>query len=331
MADHDIGALRRALVTYRTPTLRRSVTQMATTVLPLLAVYAAMYGALQYSAWLALALAVPAAFFVVRAFIIQHDCGHLSFFRAPWANHVVGTLCSLVTLTPYLAWRRQHAGHHGNWNNLGRRSSGLDIYSSCLTLAEYEALTPGRRRLYRWSRHPAIALFLLPPLVFLLLYRVPFDTPSGWRLERAAVYLTNLALLLVFGGLGLAFGFGTVAIIELPVIAVAAMIGVWLFSIQHRFDGARWFESEEWTPAAASLGGSSFLRLPRVLQWLSGNIGFHHVHHLDPRIPNYRLEECHAALPALRAVEPLSLRRALAGVRLSLWDEAGGRMAAPAR
>src|SRR5216683_8378931 len=226
----------------------------------------------------------------------QHDCGHGSFFRSRWANELIGSLCSLMTLTPYAFWRRQHARHHGSWNNLDRRAaSGLDIYSSCLTVAEYRALGRWRRRLVRLANHPIVANLLLPPLVFVILYRVPFDAAKGWRHERLGVYLTNLALADFIGGLGLAVGYGRVAAVQLPIMVIASIVGVWLFSIQHRFEHAQWMPDASWSFAVASLGGTSYLRLPRLLQWFTGNIGFHHVHHVDPRIPNYRLEECHNA------------------------------------
>lgn len=275
---------------------------------------------------LTLALAVPAAGFVVRIFIIQHDCGHGAFFRSRRANTIVGTLCSMVTLAPYASWRRQHAGHHANWNNLDRRLSGLDIYSSCLTTAEYRSLNVWRRMAYRASRHPLVSLVILPPLVFLLLYRVPFDTPKAWTKERRAVHLTNLALLGLVLALGLTLGFRPVLMVQLPICVIAAVFGVFLFSLQHRFEHTLWARQEEWDFVAASLQGSSYLKLPKLLQWFTGNIGFHHVHHLNPRIPNYWLQACHDANPALQRAPVLTLRSGLGSVRYALWDEQQGGM-----
>lgn len=310
--------------------------QMATSFLPFLALCAAMYWSLALSYALTLALAVPAAGLVVRIFIIQHDCGHGSFLRARWANGAVGMACSLATFTPYAMWRRQHAGHHGRWNNLDCRQSGADIYSSCLTVAEYHDLPPRQRWRYRLMQHPLVAWILLPPLVFLVLYRVPFDTPSAWAAERRAVYLTDLALLALYGGLGLLVGFRAMALVQGPIMVIAAIIGVWLFSIQHRFERALWARQDVWSPIAAALEGSSHLDLPCILQWFTGNIGFHHVHHINPRIPNYRLEACQDACPALRQVPVMKPWQALRAWRAALWDEAAGRMvpfaaAAPAR
>jgi acyl-lipid omega-6 desaturase (Delta-12 desaturase) len=312
---------------FQTPILARSVAQLATSFGGFFGVCVLMYMCLRLSIWLALPLSVLAAGFLVRIFIIQHDCGHGSFFRSRRANNILGSLCSLMTLAPYDFWRRQHVRHHGSWNNLDRRAaSGLDIYSSCLTIAEYVRLRPWRRRLYRLANNPVVSHLVLPPLVFLLLYRVPFDTAKEWRRERRAVYVTNIALAGVIGGLGLLIGFGRVAAVQLPIMVVASIVGVWLFSIQHRFEGTLWASDAEWSFAAAALRGSSHLHLPRVLQWFTGNIGFHHVHHVNPRIPNYRLEECHNAVPDLQSAPMLTLRSAVATLRHALWDHELGRM-----
>ncbi|TXL70303.1 fatty acid desaturase [Vineibacter terrae] len=285
-----------------------------------------MYATLGVSFWLTLALSVPAAGFLVRIFIIQHDCGHGAFFRSRTTNDWVGRLCSLATLAPYANWRRQHAAHHANWNNLDRRESGEDIYSACLTTHEYRRLSPLRRVRYRFLRHPAVALIILPPLVFLLVYRFPFDTPAHWRRERLSVHATNLVLAAAIVGLGLVVGFGAMARVQLPIMVIASVIGVWLFSVQHRFEAAHWFVRDEWSVAGASLRGTSYLRLPAILQWFTGNIGFHHVHHLNPRIPNYRLAACHAASRQLQQAPTLTLRDALKAAAYWLWDDAQGRM-----
>jgi omega-6 fatty acid desaturase (delta-12 desaturase) len=324
----DPRMLRRATLAFQQPALAPALWQLGNSVLPLLALLVAMYLLLPWSVWAAWALAVPAAGCVVRIFIIQHDCGHGAFFRSRRLNDIFGTLCSLATMTPYAMWRRQHAGHHSHWNNLDQRHAGSDIYSGCMTLGEYRVLPAWRRRLYRLVQHPAVALVALPPVVFLLLYRVPFDTPDAWRAERRSVYLTNLALFVLFLGLGSLLGFRAVLLVQVPIVALAATAGIWLFSIQHRFETALWARQGEWEPVAASLRGSSYLKLPWLLQWFTGNIGFHHIHHLNPRIPNYRLQACHRAMPALAAVPALPVRRVLASWRLALWDEAHGCLVA---
>jgi omega-6 fatty acid desaturase (delta-12 desaturase) len=232
----------------------------------------------------------------------------------------------LLTLAPYAAWKRQHAGHHGVWNNLDQRQSGLDIYSSCLTVAEYRAMRPWPRLWHRLMRHPLVANVLLPPVVFLLLYRFPFDTPPKWRREKRAVYLTDLTLIALVVGLGLAFGFERVAVVQLSIMLCAAIIGVWLFSVQHRFENTHWARADAWSAEDAALRGSSYLRLPNILRWFTGNIGFHHIHHLNPRIPNYRLAACQRANPALQSAPTLSLADALRAWRYGLWDEERQRM-----
>lgn len=307
---------------------REALGQIGSTLVPLVALIAAMHGGWALGWWwLVPLLALPAAALTVRAFIIQHDCGHASFLPSKRWNDAVGRFCSLLTWTPYAHWRRHHARHHGCWNDLDRRAgSGSDIYSSCLTVDEYQALTLRQRRRHRLLCHPAVSLLLLPPFIFLALYRVSFDTPASWRQERRSVWATNFALLAVHGVLGLLLGFGPVALVVLAVMVPASVAGVWLFSLQHRFEDAAWSRHAEWSPLAAAMQGSSFLRLPRLLQWFTGNIGFHHIHHLAPRVPNYRLEECHGAHPAFATAPVLTLRDGLRASRFVLWDEGAGRM-----
>jgi len=318
--------LRRAAA-FQSPVLAHSVWQFASTGAAYLALLALMYVAYHLSPWLSLALVLPAAGLVVRLFIIQHDCGHGAFFRSRRANFVVGVLCSLATLTPFTNWRRHHAQHHAMWNNLDRRDMTSDIYSTCLTVQEYEAMSPSKRWMARTVRHPLIAHLVIPPLVFLVLYRVPFETPRAWVSERRAVYLTNALIAAGLAAMILPLGVWPVLVIQLPVIAVAAIIGVWLFSIQHRFEDAHWTHGSDWSAITAAIRGSSFLKLPTVLRWFSGNIGYHHVHHLVPRVPNYRLRACHEACEELfGTAHVLTLREALIAPSYALFDESLGRM-----
>ncbi len=311
---------------FQRPSIFGGIQQIASTFIPYLAICAVLYAVPGLSWWIRPVLWVLAGGLVVRIFIIQHDCGHGSFLRSRRDNDVLGWLCSLITLAPYAQWRRHHAQHHANWNNLDRRDSGLDIYSTCLTTDEFEALSKWEQRRYRLMRNPLVSLVLLPPVVFLLLYRIPFDSPASWRKERIGVHLTNLGILAMVLALGFSFGFAKVLTVQIPISIVAATVGVWLFSLQHRFEHSFWGRRENWTAAAASLQGSSYLRLPRILQWFTGNIGFHHVHHLSPRVPNYRLEACHKATPELQAAPVLSLWMGLKTWRYALWDEAQGLM-----
>src|SRR5882757_2381665 len=299
----DLKNILSGVAAFQHPILGRSLWQMATSLGGFLVTCAAMYLCLGISLWVSLPLSVLAAGFLVRIFIIQHDCGHGAFFR------------------------RQHARHHGSWNNLDRRAaSGLDIYSSCMTVSEYHRLGRWQQWLYRLSRHPIVSHLILPPAVFLLLYRIPFDAAKGWNHERRAIHVTNLALVGLFGGLGLAIGFDRVLAVQLPIMVFASIIGVWLFSVQHRFERTLWVSDADWSFAEAALRGSSHLRLPRILQWFTGNIGFHHIHHLNPRIPNYRLEDCHRTIGGLQSAPVLTLRTAITTLRYALWDDDLGRM-----
>jgi omega-6 fatty acid desaturase (delta-12 desaturase) len=323
----DLKNILSGVAAFQHPILGRSLWQLATSLGGFLVTCAAMYLCLGISLWVSLPLSVLAAGFLVRIFIIQHDCGHGAFFRSQRANNIIGSLCSVMTLTPYAFWRRQHARHHGSWNNLDRRAaSGLDIYSSCMTVSEYHRLGRWQQWLYRLSRHPIVSHLILPPAVFLLLYRIPFDAAKGWNHERRAIHVTNLALVGLFGGLGLAIGFDRVLAVQLPIMVFASIIGVWLFSVQHRFERTLWVSDADWSFAEAALRGSSHLRLPRILQWFTGNIGFHHIHHLNPRIPNYRLEDCHRTIGGLQSAPVLTLRTAITTLRYALWDDDLRRM-----
>jgi omega-6 fatty acid desaturase (delta-12 desaturase) len=319
--------LRAILSDHQAPVFWRSMAQIATTFLPFFGLMAGMYALRGVSVWLTLALGIPAAGLIVRIFIIQHDCGHGAFFRNRAANEWLGRFCGLITMTPFANWRRHHANHHAVWNNLDKRSVGADIYSNCLTVSEFQAMSLSRRWWHRGVRHPLIAQLLLPPVVFVLLYRFPFDTPAAWRREWLSVIWTDVGLVCVFTTLVVLLGVGPVALVQLPTMALAAIIGAWIFSVQHRFEHSVWSRQQNWTATGAALHGSSYLRLPRVLQWFSSNIGFHHIHHLMPRVPNYRLEACHDALTKVVAsTPPLTLLKALQGSGFALWDEELSRM-----
>jgi omega-6 fatty acid desaturase (delta-12 desaturase) len=241
------GDLRASIARYEVPSFATGIFQIFTSIGLFAASCAAMYWSLHVSYLLTLLLAVPTAGFVVRTFIVQHDCGHGSFFRSRRANDLVGILCSVITFTPYANWRRQHNCHHVHWNNLDKRESGADIYSACLTVREYRALSPRARFLYRIVRHPVIAHLILPHIVFLLLYRVPFDTPRSWKRERRSVCWTNVAIATTLCALALLVGIRQVLMVQTPVIMLAAVIGVLLFALQHRFEGVTWQRRADWT------------------------------------------------------------------------------------
>ena len=329
LVQSDVDALpglRSVIAPYESPSTAKSTLQLVTSIGLFVTFCAAMYWSLQVSYLLTLLLAVPTAGFVVRTFIVQHDCGHGAFFKSRWRNDFIGLVCSVITFTPYANWRRQHNCHHGNWNNLDRRESGADIYSACLTVQEYLALPSWKRFVYRAIRHPIVAQLIIPPLVFLFLYRIPFDTPKTWRHERLSVYWTNLAIFALLGLLALVVGVKQVLLVQIPIVALASIMGVCLFALQHRFEGVIWARRDNWSVETAALKGSSYLKLPPVLQWFTGNIGFHHVHHLSPRVPNYKLEACHKSIRALQVGKTLTWRDGLRALSLILWDEASGQM-----
>ena len=268
---------------------------MCTTILPLIGTLVLMYLSLRVSYWLVLALAVPAAGFTIRTFIIMHDCGHGSFFRSRRANDIVGFITGALTLTPYAQWRREHAIHHATSGNLEGRGVG-DI--ATLTVREYLALSRWGRFKYRLYRHPAV-MFGLGPVWLAIRQRIAALSPDTSIRERLSVHGTNLALIGLCITLSLLIGFKAVLLVHLPVIMLSGAAGIWLFYVQHQFEESYWTEPQGWDYAEAAIRGSSYLKLPRVLQWFTGNIGLHHVHHLSPRIPNYALQRCHDENPGL--------------------------------
>ena len=252
----------------------------------------------------------------MRVFIIFHDCGHGSLFKSRRVNDWVGFVTGLLTFTPYAHWRWQHALHHATSGDLDRRGSG-DIRT--LTVQEYLGLSCWQRLAYRFLRHPATLLMIAP--LYLFIFKQRFSAPMAKRRERHSVWHMNLALLGMVTALSLVFGAVEYMVIQLTVMAVAGAAGVWLFYVQHQFEGAYWESQGKWDYTAAALQGSSFYKLPRILQWFSGNIGFHHIHHLSPRIPNYNLEKCHNSNPMFHEMAPLTLLASLRAFTLRLWDE----------
>jgi omega-6 fatty acid desaturase (delta-12 desaturase) len=274
-----------------------------------------MYWSLGISYWLTMALAVPTAGFLVRAFILFHDCCHGSFFKSRAANETLGVFLGVLVLTPYYHWRRDHAVHHATAGNLDKRGVG-DVKT--WTVQEYAA-APWRKRVgYRIMRNPLIMFTFGASLVFLVFHRL--WRPGAGRRERLSVVYTDLALLSLFLILGFWLGYLEILVVQVTIMAVASAAGVWLFYVQHQFEGVYWERKDRWNFVLAGLQGSSFYKLPKILNWFSGNIGFHHIHHLSPKIPNYFLETCHHKNPALQ-VKPLTILGSLKSARLRLWDE----------
>jgi acyl-lipid omega-6 desaturase (Delta-12 desaturase) len=263
-----------------------------------------------------LPVAILAAGFLARIFIIFHDCGHASFFRSKRANNATGAIAGLLNLTPYRHWRWQHAIHHGTAGDLDRRGSG-DIWT--LTVQEYLQSTRWRRFAYRLARNPVVLFVIAPLYVFVVHHR--FAASAAPKRERQSVHCTNLALLGITLVMNAAIGLRAFLLIQLTVSAFAGALGLWLFYVQHQFQGAYWARSKDWSYTAAALQGSSFYKLPRILQWFTGNIGFHHIHHLSPRIPNYHLQLCHEADPFFDTIKPVTLLASLRSLTFRLWDE----------
>jgi omega-6 fatty acid desaturase (delta-12 desaturase) len=323
-APASIEEWNRLLRPYAAPIVGRSLAQLVVTLALLSCGFAGMLVLDHFVGyWAGVALALPTGLFLVRAFIIQHDCGHHSFFRQRWACDWVGRCLGVLTLTPYLWWRRDHDWHHASAGDLSRRGFG-DI--DTLTVGEYRALPRWRRRLYRLYRHPMILFAFGPLYLFLLRHRLPLGLRKGDSPAVMSILATDAAIAAVSVGGGLLIGFGRFSALWLPVMAVAAIVGVWLFFIQHQFETAYWARHSNWSFVSAALKGCSYYKLPRPLEWVTGSIGYHHIHHLASRIPNYRLRDCFRDIAALREVSVISFRQSLRCSRLALWSEERQRM-----
>lgn len=312
------------LARYREPSTGRGLLEIAVTVLPLAGLWALVWAAVDLGYWwLGLLLALPAAGFLVRLFLIQHDCSHGAFFRHKLANDWIGRIAGVVTLTPYSLWRRAHALHHASTGNLDRRGIG-DI--DTLTVDEYRARPFWGRLRYRLYRHPLVMFGIGPAYLFFLQQRLPVgQMRAGWR-PWASAMATNLGIGLAAAGLIWLVGLKAFMLVHLPIMLLAASLGVWLFYVQHQFERTSWDRQENWTLHTAALHGSSHYDLPGFLRWLTANIGLHHVHHLNSRIPFYRLAHVLRDHPELRDIGRLTLRQSLRCVPLVLWDERRRRL-----
>jgi len=317
-ATPDLCAWSKVLAGYREPSNARSALEILITVLPLVLLWVLMWASLDIGYWLCLLLSVPAAGFLVRLFMIQHDCGHGAFFRQRVVNHWVGRVISVLTLTPYDWWRRTHAIHHAHSGNLDRRGIG-DI--DMLTVSEYLALSRSRRLLYRLYRHPVVMFGIGPVYIFVLRQRLPVGLMrSGWQ-PWASAMATNVAIAILVALLIWLVGVEPFLLVHLPITFLGAAIGVWLFYVQHQFEDTFWDRDENWNFHEAALRGSSHYDLPHVLRWFTANIGVHHVHHLCSRIPYYRLPRVLRDHPQLAAVGRLTLLESLKCLRMALWNE----------
>jgi omega-6 fatty acid desaturase (delta-12 desaturase) len=321
----DSPNLRQLVAPFARPKRGKAVLQLVDTLLPFLLCWGLMAASVvrDWGYGWTLLLALPTAGLYVRLFIIQHDCGHGSFFADRRLDHLVGAALGMVTLFPYGYWKKTHAIHHATSGNLDRREFG-DVET--LTLREYRRLPRLRRLGYRLYRSAPVLLVLGPLYQFVIKHRFPFDIPFAWKKEWASVLWNNLALGLAIWGLDAAIGWRALVLVQLPVLVIAGAAGVWLFYVQHQFEEAYWERQEHWDADEAAIRGSSFLDLPHWLHWLTGNIGYHHIHHLAAKVPNYRLRECFESNPLLQRAPRLTLWSSLRCARLKLWDEESRRL-----
>ena len=311
-------ALIQAVAKYAQPNYQKAFWQISNTFVPYLGLWALMiFFVLQgYSYWLTLLLAIPAAGLLVRIFIFFHDCTHGAFFPSRKANRILGYVAGTLVFTPFEDWQRTHVIHHSASGDLDRRGVG-DVWT--LTVEEYLAASTSKRAAYRLFRNPLVLFAIIPAFLFLVINRFP-SFGAGKR-ERRSVVLTNVAIAAIVLVMGLTLGLQNYLLIQLPVILMAASIGMWMFYVQHQYEDTYWARHSDWDLTLSGLEGSSYYKLPKMLQWLVGNIGLHHIHHVRANIPNYNLQRCYDEVPALQEVKPLTISKSLKSLWLNLWDE----------
>lgn len=314
--QHPIAKLKKAVAPYEQSDTKASIRQLVNTLIPLALLWYGAYLSLSVSYWLTVPLLALVAGFTVRTFIICHDCCHGSFFQNRRANDIVGTITGILTLVPYRQWKYSHSVHHATSSNLDKRGTG-DMW--LMTVEEYEAAAWLRRLAYRAYRHPLVMFGLGPVAVFMVEYR--FNRKGAGRKERLNTYLTNIGIVALYSVLCWAVGWQAFLLIQLPAFFLSGLLGIWLFYVQHQFEDSYFEKEEQWSYVQAAVEGSSFYKLPRVLQWITGNIGYHHVHHLSPKVPNYRLEQAHNATPPLHQATTITLSTSLKSLKYRLWDE----------
>jgi acyl-lipid omega-6 desaturase (Delta-12 desaturase) len=316
MKDPKQRALRKQVAPYEKAELQNSIIQIVNTLGPFFLLWFLAYKSLSVSYFLTLGICIVASGFLVRTFIIFHDCTHYSFFKSRKANRVLGTVTGILTLFPFEKWGHDHAIHHATSSNLDKRGTG-DLWM--LTVEEYMEASTWTKIQYRLYRNPFVMFVLGPIYVFGIENR--FNHRGARRKERMNTYLTNVLLVVVISSLCMLIGWQSFLMIQGPIFMISGALGIWLFYIQHTFEDSYFEEDEHWEYVKAAVEGSSFYKLPKILQWLTGNIGYHHVHHLSPRVPNYKLEEVHENTAPLQNVPTITLATSLGSLKFRLWDE----------
>lgn len=320
MLEPKQAHLKKSVAPYEKSERKVSIGQMVNTLAPLLVLWYASYLSLSVSYGLTLIFGVAASFFVIRTFIIFHDCCHGSFFKSKRANDIIGIITGVITLVPYQQWKNSHAIHHATSSNLDKRGVG-DLW--IMTVEEY-ASSPWQQKLaYRAYRHPLVMFGLGPIGVFMFQYR--FNRKGARRKERLNTYLMNVLIVGLYAFMCWAIGWQAFLMVQGTIFYISGLLGIWLFYVQHQFEDSYFENEEEWSYVKAAVDGSSYYKLPKLLQWLTGNIGFHHVHHLSPKVPNYYLESAHDSTPPLHKATTITIRQSLESLKFRLWDEEGKR------
>ncbi|HLU21538.1 fatty acid desaturase [Lederbergia graminis] len=316
MSKQKIAELRKKVAPYEGPEIKASIRQMINTFLPFILLWFAAYQSLSISYWLSLVFAIIASGFVIRIFIIFHDCCHQSFFKGKKANKIVGTISGIITMFPYEKWKRSHSIHHATSSNLDKRGEG-DIW--IMTVEEYVEASFWGRLAYRFYRNPLVMFGLGPIYLFFVENRI--NRRGAKRKERFNTYLTNASIVALYALLCWLIGWQAFLLIQAPILFIAGSLGIWLFYVQHQFEDSYFENESEWDYVKAAVDGSSYYKLPKILQWVTGNIGYHHVHHLVPRVPNYNLEKAHESTPPLQKATTITLGTSLQSLRFRLFDQ----------
>jgi omega-6 fatty acid desaturase (delta-12 desaturase) len=313
-----MGEINNNVQPYTLPHAGKATWQLVNTLVPYLALWVLMIVTVKmgYSYWITLGLAVVASALLIRIFIFFHDCCHGSFFSSKKANQIIGFITGTMAFTAFRNWRRAHLLHHATSGNLDHRGTG-DVWT--LTVDEYYSAPFYKRLGYRIFRNPLFLFGIIPSISFYIGQRIP--NPNARKADRRNLWYSNLAIIAIIIVASLTIGLKTYLIIQIPIMSIAATLGIWLFYVQHQFEGVYWAREEDWDPVKAALEGSSYYKLPKVLQWFTGNIGLHHVHHLNSQIPNYYLQQCLNEVEIMQSVRPITIRESLKSLRMRLWDE----------